>query len=573
MKVKNSILLLFLFVMAISCTKTETIINAGDFIKGKDATPGIFAAIKECKKVKAKKLIFPKGKYEFWPDYATEKYLFISNNDGSLKRFAFDLTGMKDFEIDGQGSEFIFHGFISPFLLENAKNINFKNFSIDYHRTFHSEGKIVAVADDCVDVYFSDSFPYKVENNVLIFTDDEKRIYPWNSLLEFDPEKKETAYKVVDYWSGPYTKVEELEKGYVRVHHPGLKATKGNVMTFAAAHRLVPAFNITKSENINFSHINMYHCGGMGIIAQLSKNINVDSVKVCPTPNSGRVVSLTADATHFVNCSGYINLTNCLFESQKDDATNIHGLYAQIDQILSGKELMVRMVHPQQYGVDFVLPEGNMEFVESESLNTYADNIVLKTERINEEYTKVTFKNTLSDKIKEGDGIATIDTQPEVLIKNCIIRGNRARGILLGSRGKTIIEDNYFHTPGAAILLEGDCRFWYEQAGVRDLIVRNNTFDNCFYGTWGNAVIQVASGISEDKKTESDYNRNILIENNKFNIFTPEILNLYSVDGVVFKNNTINKTTDYPCSDTKAESFVIEHSRDVKVESDTQNLF
>lgn len=573
MKARNSILLLVLFVMAISCTETKMSINAGDFIKGKDATPGIFEAIKECKKVKAKKLIFPKGKYEFWPDYATEKYLFISNNDGSLKRFAFDLTDMTDFEIDGQGSEFVFHGFISPFLLENTKNINFKNFSIDYYRTFHSEGKIVAVGKDYIDVYFSESYPYKIENNVLIFVDDEKRVYPWNSLLEFDPEKKETAYKVVDYWCGPNTKVEELENGYVRVHYPGLKATTGNVMAFAAAHRLVPAFNITRSENINFSHINMYHCGGMGIVAQLSKNIHVDSVKVCPTPNLDRVVSLTADATHFVNCSGYINLTNCLFESQKDDATNIHGLYAQIDQVLSDKELMVRMVHPQQYGVDFVLPEGNMEFVESESLNTYADNIVLRTERVNEEYTKVTFKNILSDKIKKGDGIATIDTQPEVLIKNCIIRGNRARGILLGSRGKTIIEDNYFHTPGAAILLEGDCRFWYEQAGVRDLIVRNNTFDNCYFGTWGNAVIQVASGISDNKKAESDYNRNILIENNVFNVFTPEILNLYSVDGIVFKGNTINKTTDYPCSNSEAESFVIKHSRNVQVENNIQNLF
>jgi hypothetical protein len=473
---------------------------------------------------------------------------------------------MDGFEVDGQGSEFIFHGFISPFLLNNSKNIEFKNFSIDYKRTFHSEGQIISACSDSIDVYFPSAYPYKVENNVLIFTDDEGRVYPWSSLLEFDPQKRETAYKVVDYWCGPYAKVKELEKGMVRVYYPGLRATAGNVMAFCASHRLVPAFNIMSSENISFFHIDLYHCGGMGIVAQMSRNITIDNIRVCPAPESGRIISLTADATHFVNCSGYIKMTNCLFECQKDDATNIHGLYAQIDQILSSKELLVRMAHPQQFGVDFIFPEYKVEFVESESLNTYSDNIALKTERINNEYTKVIFENPIPDKVKRGDGIASIEGYPEVLIKNCTIKGNRARGILLGSRAKIIIEDNYFHASGAAILLEGDCSFWYEQAGVRDLIVRNNIFDNCFYGTWGNAIIQVGSGIKDNKRDISRYNRNILIENNVFNIFTPEILNLYSVDGLVFKNNTINKTTAYPCTEPKKETFIVRYSSNIEID-------
>lgn len=542
-------------------------INARDYIKGKDSTPGVYEAIKQCKATGARKLIFPKGKYEFWPDYATEEYFCISNNDGSLKRFAFDLMGMKDFEVDGQGSEFIFHGFISPFLLKSSENISFRNFSIDYHRTFHSEGRIEAVYRDSIDISFSPAYPYKIDNQVLIFTDDEKRIYPWSSLLEFDPVKKETAYKVVDYWCGPHTIVKELKPGTVRLYHAGIQATRGNVMAFAASHRLVPAFNITQSQDIAFSHVNIYHCGGMGIVAQLSKNILVENVKVCPTPGSERVVSLTADATHFVNCTGYVKLIDCLFECQKDDATNIHGLYARIDRILSDREVVVRMVHAQQYGVDFVFPNSPMEFVESQSLVTYAENSVDRTERINEECTKVLFHQPLPKGIKQGDGIATLATYPEVLIRNCTIRGNRARGILLGSRARTVIEGNYFHTPGAAILLEGDCRYWYEQAGVRDLIVQNNVFDNCYYGTWGNAVIQVGSGIEEDKKTVSRYNRNILIENNTFNTFTPEILNLYAVDGLLFQNNTINKTNAYPCTNKQAESFIINHSTNVQLKT------
>lgn len=566
MKNRSKLTLLILSLLLIAGCKSEApIVDAGQFLSKHSTELDIREALKHCRKVGAGKLVFPKGTYHFYPDLATEEYLFISNNDPSLKRFVFDLSGMSNFEVDGNGSEFIFHGFLSPFLIKDAKNIVIQNFSVDYERTFHSEGLIEEAYQDSIDVYFGEAYPYKIDNNVLIFTDKEGTVYPWSSLLEFDPQRRETAYKVVDHWCGPYTKAKEIGERKVRVHYPGLTATKGNVMAFSTAHRLVPVFNVTNSENLRFFNLDLYHGGGMGIIAQMSRDIHVDNVRVTPRPGSGRVISITCDATHFVNCSGYIHLTNCLFENQKDDATNIHGLYARISEIVSDNEILVQMVHPQQYGVDFIFANEKMEFVNSQSLETYANNTVLSTERINEEYTRVTFKHPLPNKIKLGDGIAVVNTQPNVYIANCVIRGNRARGILLGSRGRIVIENNYFHTPGAAILLEGDCRFWYEQAGVRDLIVRNNTFDNCFYGTWGNAVIQVGSGIEESQKEISRYNRNILIENNIFNIFTPEILNVYSVDRLIFRNNTINRTQEYPWDGKQSDSFIVGHSSGVEI--------
>jgi hypothetical protein len=124
-----------------------------------------------------------------------------------------------------------------------------------------------------------------------------------------------------------------------------------------------------------------------------------------------------------------------------------------------------------------------------------------------------------------------------------VIRGNRARGILLGSRGKMVIEGNTFHTPGAAILFEGDSRFWFEQAGVRDVVIKGNTFDNCNYGIWGTGTIQVGSGIADEFKNVSRYNRNIRIENNLFRHFSNlPLLSMYSVDGLTFTNNHLPRT-------------------------------
>ena len=62
-------------------------------------------------------LTFGPGRYDFWPDSAAERYLFVSNNDEGLKRIAFLLDDMTDLKIDGGGATFVFHGPMVPFLI------------------------------------------------------------------------------------------------------------------------------------------------------------------------------------------------------------------------------------------------------------------------------------------------------------------------------------------------------------------------------------------------------------------------------------------------------------------------
>ena len=548
--------------------------------KGEDATPFVIQALKECRATKATKLVFAKGTYNFEPNFASEKYVFVSNNDEGLKRFVFDLSGMSNLEIDGQGSEFIFNGFLCPFLLKDSKKIAVKNLSVDFKRTFHSEGKIVGAYKDSLDIAFSSAYPYSVNNNKLMFTGDQiigkdnggepKRVtYPFWHLLEFDAVKREPVQTAFDYLNVQNMVVKELKPGIVRIFFPRLKGTIGNTLIFNATDRLVPAFTVSDSEDVSFLNVTIFHAGGVGIIGQRTNNIFLDSVKVIAAP--GRMVSTAADATHFVNCGGKIILQNSIFESMMDDATNIHGIYVKIIKIISPKEVVVKLIHYQQFGFDFLASNTKIEITEAESLTAYGENVVSKSERLNKEYTKITLNNPLSEKVKIGDVIASSDKYPDVLMKNCTVQKNRARGILLGSRGKIVIENNYFHTHCAAINLEGDGRFWFEQSGVRDLTIKNNTFDNCNYGFMlGLGVIMVSSGIEESKKAESRYNRNIMIENNTFKIFNPCILSMYSVDNLTFRNNKIEKTTDYEFlewfKNMNLQNFMITNSSNIKIE-------
>lgn len=545
-----------------------------------DSTQAVVAALKACREQGADTLTFEPGRYDFYPEKAGERYLFVSNNDEGMKRIVFDLAGVNNLRIDGRGARFVFHGFLCPFYLERSEGVVLENFSIDFERPFHSEGVIVAVDDEGAELLFPDEFPHEIRNGVLVFTGGSASrrqttsvtsgevLFPYGSLLEFEPVKGETAFMAQDYWVSGGIAARRLPSGHVKLLLPGIKGTPGNVLVFGAARRDVPGVIISESRDVRLEDIDLYHCGGMGVIAQRSRDIVIERMNVQPPPGGTRIVSLTADATHFVNCSGRIVLKDCVFKSQKDDATNVHGIYYRITRKLGDDGVEVKLVHPQQAGLDFIKPGMTLELTHGPSLVTYGEAKVRAVERINKEYSKIEFTGPLPAELAPGDVVAnTAENRSDVLISGCVISGNRARGILLGSRGKIVVEENTFHTPGSAILLEGDGCHWFEQAGVRDLVIRGNTFDNCNYGVWGQGVISVGSGIVASERERSRYNRGILIENNVFRQFdSAPVLSLYSVDGLVYRNNKYERSEAYPESRNPGPRFLITCSDRVAIE-------
>lgn len=533
---------------------------------GSDATPAVRKALARCADIQADALVFEPGRYDFWPDKADEKYLFITNNDEGLRRVAFPLFGNKHFCVDGKGATFIFHGKIIPFVLERTDSVTLKNFSIDWARPFHSEVKVLAVGGGSLEVSVPEEYPYTIDHGILVFLDENKQRMLPGDILAFEPVKKETAFMAKDQPQKIGVRAVEIGPRRLRIDE-NLVAKAGDVLVMTEQHRLYPAVVLSDARGTTILQVVLHHAGGMGVVAQRSRDITLDRVQV--TPSGTRVCSLTADATHFADCSGQITMDHCLFENQMDDATNIHGIYSQVTRKLDARSVEVRLVHPQQWGFDYISPGGRLEMVHASSLVTYGEGSVQAVSRINKEYSVVTFDAAVPEELKVGDVVADVATQPDVRISNCIIGRNRARGILLGSRGKIVIEDNVFHTPGAAILLEGDARYWFEQAGVRDLTVRRNRFENCNFGVWGKAVIEVGAGIAAGERKNSRYNRNVHIEDNIFTVFDPRLIYAYCVDGLVFERNQITPSNAYPLQHQGEKAFVITESDHVTVPDTT----
>ena len=102
-----------------------------------------------------------------------------------------------------------------------------------------------------------------------------------------------------------------IEDGIVRLTGAfSTLPTPGNVVSIGGNERECPGIVISSCADVALSDVTIHHCGGMGVIAQCSENVRLERVRVTPSERDGqlRMISTTADATHFVSCRGKIEL-------------------------------------------------------------------------------------------------------------------------------------------------------------------------------------------------------------------------------------------------------------------------
>jgi len=415
-------LILTLSLQNITAQKTELFLKDYGIESVKDATPIVVNALKVCKEKNINKLTFPKGTYHFYPTFAPDIYCAITNNDNGLKRTPFPIIDLHNFEINGNGSEFIFHGKMLPFIIEESSNIVVKNLSVDWEVPFNLEGLVVASnqKEKTFDIEIKTPYTVKFDRLYLSleresspydtkfgdrFAIGEKNDIEVGQNIIWNPKTMAPYYNTSQYAIAEHgIKATELNKGLIRLE---VKAKKmppiGSIFVSKGAHlsnRLCPAFRVFKSKDILLNNINVHHAGAMGLIAERSENITLDSFNVVLKEGSGRMVTTTADATHFCNVKGKVIIRNCTFENMLDDATNIHGTYVRVNKILDDFTLAVETYHPHQNGYLFAEAGDLVRIIEQNTLESKTSKIVLKkTERINEKITILTFGESIKGKV------------------------------------------------------------------------------------------------------------------------------------------------------------------------------
>lgn len=525
----------------------------------KDSTFSMYQAIEKAAQEPGSVLTLTPGTYHFYETYAPEQVSCVSNHDNDgFKKIGAYLYGMDGFTLDGAGSVFIYHGIMNPFTISFCNNITIKNITIDFPLPFYAHATVVeSRLGECL-LQIAPGVPYFVEHGKLYFKAEGLDRSPALRVMEIDPAIDNIAYESNDLVFGNWFRTLDLaceDKGGGQIALTGEMARcpqKGHQLLFGFGERYAPGFFLEESSRITLESITIHHCLGMGVLAQCTRDITLKKVAILPS--QGRFISAYADGVHFVHCSGEILLDGCNIQKQMDDPLNCHGIYAQIDQLLDSRTLLVKLVHEQQLGVPLFSEEDQVEFINHDSLLPISRNTVKAVKNISRQYTLLTFEEDLPDQIRVKDCVESVEACPNLAVINSYFGKNRARGLLITTRGKVVVENNTFECNGAAIKISGDANYWFESGCVRDVAIRNNTFINCNTNSgWGKCVIDIDPEIEQPDEKAGCYHENIIIENNVFRTFDVGLLWAKSVKNLVFRNNLVEQTADFPPKGTITE--------------------
>ena len=549
-----------------NCADTQT--NAIDSKSTQDATrvidvadhgivPGVDVTYKVNQLIESVKgdagvtLRFPKGQYDFHPENAQEMYRPVANHDNGLKRFGFPLFGCKNITIDGGGSTFIFHGRMVPITAERCQGVTLKNFTINWIRSFHAE--LTVVESDQNNKSFvvetdAEKYPYTISRGKILFhrygQDD-----PIGANIVFDPATKAPIHNTRQYSISYDPKVSEVSENRFRIANIKKKVPPvGSVLVVYGVHptsRLCPAIHVTNSSDLTIGDVTVLEAGGMGLIVERTENVTLNHMVV--TSAADRIVATRADATHFIGCKGTILVEDCLFEHMLDDSINIHGAYVKVEKYLGDRQFLCEISHFQQWGLTFAQPGDKIALLSRTTILPFAETEVEKVDVLNEHRFVLTLAEVPGE-LPEGPlSVENLSWYPDLVMKNNTVRQNRARSVLVTTKGKVLIEGNYFSSQMHGILIEGDNNKWYESGAVGDVMIKDNTFENVgFQG--GPTYPLLASPLltREQHLGEGHYHRNIQFIGNTLKSFNGLIVQAKSVSGLTIADNKIAFSKDYP---------------------------
>ncbi|MDP4130858.1 MAG: right-handed parallel beta-helix repeat-containing protein [Bacteroidota bacterium] len=536
-----------------------------------DAMQGVKRAIAACRHKPGAVLVFPAGRYDFWPAKAAQREYYISNTSSEeecpskTKTIGLLFEQIKRLTVEGNGSLFVFHGKMITWALDHCEDIRLQNISIDFERPTMSEMTLKIVEKDSLIAAIHPDSKFTIINNKLMWYGEGWTLHHYHAIL-VNPVTGVEKYSTWEPFLNSKAEVIGPNMVVFRGDFSKFEGAPGAVLTIRDPIRDEVGAFINHSRNISLKNINMHYMHGLGIVAQFSKNLFYDSVNIAPAEKSGRVIASFADGMHFSGCRGYIRIENCLLKGFHDDPINVHGTHLQITRILSPTSLLIRFMHPQTYGIRAFFKRDSIAFVHSQTLQIYHYARIARAKLISEREMLVDLTSPIPAGVSIGDCLENITWTPSVIIRHCRFEGTPTRGLLVTTRRPVLIEDNvFFRTGMQAILIADDASSWYESGEVENVIIRNNTFQECGYNAVPNNYIIAI--MPENHQLIPGYmvHKNILIENNTFRIYDYPLLTARSTGGLIFKNNKVLRSTFMKTQENREAQISLTACSDVKI--------
>ena len=554
---------------------------------GKSVTAEVNRLIESIDGSKSVKIVFPKGRYDFRPSKEWQKEYFESNTfDNNPKNLAVFLKDKKNIIIEGSGSEFVCHGHIQPFTLDNSENIVIRNVNVDWDIPTTAQGEVM-VADSKRIVLKIDKkqFPYDLHaKNGLTFKGEdwtaEWGLSEGSWLMEFDKNHLIPPFTgqhgcvkraKVNGKKAPYI-YKELSPGMVEITSNYKKLPKvGNFLVLRHSSRDHAGGFFFHSKDIKMENVNIYHTAGLGLLFQYCENITLENVAIVPNPKKNRYLSGHDDGFHIMGCKGDILINKCSWEGLMDDPINIHGTAARVVKRVDNRTLRCTFAHGMSAGMIWAQPGDAVGFIDKDPMVTIGKGEMTKFTKINKKEFTLEFKDDLPKEVQKEFSLENLTFVPNATITNCFVGSCRARGFLISTQGKVIVANNTFQTSGSAILIAGDASQWYETGCVKDVLIENNVFRspcNSSHYQFCNAVISIYPEVHKPDP-QRPYHRNIRLKNNIFQMADHALLYALSVDGLTFSDNKIERSTDFEPWRSNTAMFALDACKNVDLTNNT----
>ncbi|MCF3107361.1 right-handed parallel beta-helix repeat-containing protein [Niabella sp. CC-SYL272] len=541
-----------------------------------NASPAVVKALEACRGKRQPTLVLPGGRIDLWPDGAFKKELYISNDTESdsaskVKNIGFLLDSMEGLTIEGHNTLVVLHGKMISFALINSRKITLRNIAFDYERPTMSEATVASVSDSAAVLAVHPDSRYQVRNGQVTFYGEG-----WKSnrlhAIRFNPATSFMHYSSFQ----PFLKAGASELAPFQLAFAGdfskRDFSKGDILTFRDPYRDNSGGFIWLSKNIRLEGVQMHYMHGLGIVSQFSENISFRRVSVKPRETSGRVIAAFADAFHFSGCKGTIVIDSCETSGLHDDPVNVHGTHLKITEQTDDTHVKLQFMHHQTYGFPAFFSGDSVALIDPETLQEVGYARVRNATLVNKKEMVVEMDRPIPGTIRPGLCMENLTWTPSVEIRNSLFERTNTRGMLITTRKKVVIEHNVFKRTGMhAILIADDAASWYESGPVRDVTIRNNTFESCGYNQApGSYVIAI---LPENHKKVPGYyvHRNISITGNVFTIFDAPVLIAKSVDGLMVHSNTIKKA-DRLNGLQKRPAFELRDCRNISIKKNTTDV-
>jgi len=577
MKKLFSLGLLLLLIIGGCKQDKVVVVNVADFGLRPDskenAVPVVIRALERCKKHEKSILKFDKGRYDFYIVMGHTREYFESNTTKDApKNLAILIEKCKELTLEGSGSEFVFHGPIQPITVDNSENIKIQNVNIDWDIPLTAQGKVLATSPKSIDLEIdTKQFPYEITDGKMIFTGENwKAESRW--FMEYEAGTHRIAYHTgdEDCVRGDWKKysVSELKPGTVRLNGEFTRVPAvGNYLILRHSERNHAGIFIQESQNVKLENVNVYHTGGLGILAQFTRNLDYQNVKFMPNAAKNRYFSGHDDGFHISNCAGHVNIDHCEFGGLMDDPINVHGTSVKITERLNDRKLKCRFMHEQSTGMNWGHANDTIGFLDNESMATISKGVLTKFEKRNRDEFTVEFKDAIPAEIKANEALENLSWSPSANITNCKFHSCRARGLLVSTPRKVLVDKNEFESSGSAILIAGDANGWYESGAVNDVTITNNIFwDACLTSMYQfcEGIISIYPIIPK-VDPQKPYHRNITIANNTFHAFDYPVLYALSVDGIRFSKNRIVRSHEFEPFHARKHCLTFEACKNAEV--------